>query len=164
MLRDQNLVPLSHQHQHALALCVRIDRASPIPASDLKVWQEEIGQHFRNEIAVHFTAEESVVFPVGQRFRELLPLIDDLLADHTYLRESFALAEAKQMTAKDLSAFAQRLSTHIRKEERNLFERLQALLDKEELAELGQRLEDALKNTADSCVLSQQATKLKPRK
>ena len=27
MLRDKNLVPLSRQHQHALALCVRINRA-----------------------------------------------------------------------------------------------------------------------------------------
>ena len=27
MLRDNNLIPLSHQHQHALALCVQIDRA-----------------------------------------------------------------------------------------------------------------------------------------
>ena len=27
MLRDRNLIPLSHQHQHALALCVRLDRA-----------------------------------------------------------------------------------------------------------------------------------------
>ena len=28
MLRDPNLVPLSRQHQHALALCVRINRAA----------------------------------------------------------------------------------------------------------------------------------------
>ena len=26
MLRDRNLIPLSRQHQHALALCVRLDR------------------------------------------------------------------------------------------------------------------------------------------
>ena len=31
MLRDKSLIPLSHQHQRALALCVRIDRAQPIP-------------------------------------------------------------------------------------------------------------------------------------
>jgi hypothetical protein len=29
MLRDKGLIPLSRQHQHALALCVRIERASP---------------------------------------------------------------------------------------------------------------------------------------
>ena len=34
MLRDRNLIPLSHQHQHALALCVRLDRGlkSGVPA------------------------------------------------------------------------------------------------------------------------------------
>jgi hemerythrin-like domain-containing protein len=34
MLRDKSLIPLSRQHQHALALCVRIERASPIPETD----------------------------------------------------------------------------------------------------------------------------------
>ena len=42
MLRDKNLIPLSHQHQRALALCVRIDRAQPIPDADLLTWQAEI--------------------------------------------------------------------------------------------------------------------------
>ena len=42
MLRDKSLIPLSRQHQHALALCVRIERASPIANSDLKAWQESI--------------------------------------------------------------------------------------------------------------------------
>ena len=50
MLRDKNLIPLSHQHQRALALCVRIDRAQPIPAADLPAWQAEIEQHFEQEI------------------------------------------------------------------------------------------------------------------
>ena len=57
MLRNKNLVPLSHQHQHALALCVRIERASPIADSDLSAWQTEIAELGRTEIAAHFSAE-----------------------------------------------------------------------------------------------------------
>jgi len=56
MLRDKSLIPLSHQHQHALALCVRIERALPIPQNDLGAWQEEIAQLVQSEISVHFAA------------------------------------------------------------------------------------------------------------
>ena len=37
MLRDKSLIPLSRQHQRALALRVRIDRAQAIPATDLEI-------------------------------------------------------------------------------------------------------------------------------
>jgi len=44
MLRDKNLIPLSHQHQHALALCVRLDRALQAGEVDAEAWQAEIQQ------------------------------------------------------------------------------------------------------------------------
>ena len=106
MLRDQSLIPLSRQHQHALALCVRIDRASPIGDADLDAWQTEIAQHFQTEIGIHFAAEEHVLFPAARKFEELIPLVEELLFDHFMLRESFANAEVRKMSATDLSAFA----------------------------------------------------------
>lgn len=156
MLRDKNLIPLSHQHQAALALCVRVDRASPISGADVGAWQAEIAQHFRDEIAIHFEAEEAVLFPTARPFGELVPLLEELLQDHWRLRQSFAQAEAGQMKAADLTQFARELSAHIRKEERQLFEQMQALMTEAELADLGLRLEDALKNTARSCRLPRQ--------
>ena len=159
MLRDKNLIPLSRQHQHALALCVRVDRAIPIADADLAAWQAEIAQIFQSEISIHFVAEESVVFPAARRRGELIPLLDELLADHTALRESFAQAEAGTMSAAELSAFGQRMSSHIRKEQRQLFERMQELMTPEELALLGQHLEEALKDAAQACQLPAAATR-----
>src|SRR5271170_1256927 len=77
MLRDKSLIPLSHQHQRALALCVRIDRAQPISATDMETWQSEIEQSFEQEIRIHFSAEEQVVFPAAREFAELIPLLED---------------------------------------------------------------------------------------
>jgi len=154
MLRDKSLVPLSRQHQHALALCVRIDRASPIPEADLGAWQVEIAQHFRAEIGIHFAAEEQIVFPRAGTFPELNPLVEELLSEHAWLRERFAKAEAQGMSAGEVVAFAQRLSAHIRKEERQLFERLQELMSEGELAMLGHKLENALREAEQSCSLS----------
>jgi iron-sulfur cluster repair protein YtfE (RIC family) len=164
MLRDKSLIPLSHQHQRALALCVRIDRAQPIPDRDLEAWQAEIEQHFRQEIGVHFSAEEQVLFPAARHFGELIPLVDELIAEHAVLRVSFSRAEARSMTSEGLPALAQQLSTHIRKEERQLFERIQQLMNSEELAVLGTKLDASLKDSAQSCILPSAATRLKPGK
>ena len=72
--------------------------------------------------------------------------------DHSAARE-FWEAEARNMSATDLSEFAQRMSAHIRKEERQLFERLQELMSQEELSLLGQTLDEALKDAAQACLL-----------
>ncbi len=163
MLRDKSLIPLSHQHQHALALCVRIDRAQPIPATDLEIWQSEIEQSFEQEIKIHFSAEEQVLFPAAREFSELIPVVEDLIADHIALRESFSQAKATSMSTETLPAFAKYLCNHIRKEERQLFERLQQLMSPEKLSALGVQLEAALKDAAQSCILPNETTKLRPK-
>jgi|ERR1700683_4186641 len=163
MLRNKSLIPLSHQHRRALVLCVRIDRAQPIPVADLEAWQTEIEQHFEQEIKIHFAAEEQVLFPAAVRFAELIPLVEELIADHAGLRESFNQAKARSMSADSLPPFALQLSTHIRKEERQLFESLQQLMTEKDLVALGVHLEEALKDYAQSCIEPNKATKLRPR-
>ena len=161
MLRDKNLIPLSRQHQHALALCVRIDRASPIADADLAAWQAEIAQHFQSEIIIHFAAEEQVLFPAARRFAELVPLVEELFADHAVLRESFRTRRKRTPCRRQICQRSrQRMSAHIRKEERQLFERMQELMNQEELALLGQSLEEALKDAAQACQLPAAATRL----
>jgi hemerythrin-like domain-containing protein len=151
MLRNKSLVPLSRQHQHALALCVRIDRASRV--ADLEAWQTEIALQFQTEIAIHFAAEERVVFPAARRFRELAALVEELLREHSILRAMFAEAEAKRMSAGELSVFAARLASHIRKEERQLFERLQKLLSDQEMEAMGRELANALEGASQACAV-----------
>jgi hemerythrin-like domain-containing protein len=163
MLRDKNLIPLSRQHQHALALCVRIERASPVAAGDLLVWQTEIAQQFEQEISLHFAAEERVVFPAARKSDELNSLVEELLAEHAGLRESFSQAQRRTLSATCLLAFAQQLAAHIRKEERQLFERMQQLMEAAELTRIGTDLEVALKDASQACILPSQVTKLQPK-
>src|SRR5579859_3130736 len=162
MLRDKSLIPLSHQHQHALALCVRIERASPIPEGDLATWLAEIEQIFQTEIGIHFAAEESVVFPAARNFRELNSLVDDLLADHAWLRDQFA--RTQKLSPGEVRELAQRLSGHIRKEERRLFEKMQELMSGEQLAVLGQNLEDALRDFFFNDTATTEKTRLRSAK
>jgi hemerythrin-like domain-containing protein len=164
MLRDKSLIPLSHQHQHALALCVRIERAQPIAEKDLEAWCAEIETLVEHEIKIHFATEEDVVFPAARSYTRLISLIDELLVDHASLRGAFLQIEERRISSESLAAFAQLLSAHIRKEERQLFEGMQESMTAGELAALGQRLDIALKNSVESCVVPNEATQLKAKK
>jgi len=164
MLRDKNLIPLSHQHQHALALCVRLDRAIEAGGLDLEAWQAELQQIFEQEIACHFEAEENELFPVAARFPELQPLVAELLTGHAVLRDFFSRAAARTLHPVGLQTLVEKLASHIRKEERQLFEEMQRLMTAEELAAVGTSLEKALASASKACLLPNEATKLRPKR
>jgi hemerythrin-like domain-containing protein len=158
MLRDKNLVPLSRQHQRALALCVRINRAPLSTPRDLDAWQAEIQQHFEQEIQYHFAAEEADLFPAARRFPELRSLVEELIADHTQLRNYFTNATNRTLDRAALRQFAELLSTHIRKEERQLFERMQKRMAPEELHKIGVSLDTTLAAAPQTCIVPAETT------
>jgi hemerythrin-like domain-containing protein len=152
MLRDKSLIPLSRQHQHALALCVRIHRARLASPREVRAWQAEVEQHFELEIQYHFAAEELVVFPTARQHADLGRLVEELLAEHATLREYFERAKARELDGPTLRQFAELLSGHIRKEERQLFEQMQKHLNAKECEELGVRVGKSLASVAEACI------------
>ena len=156
MLRDKNLIPLSHQHQHALALCVRLERALAKGDADLNAWQEEIAGIWENEIRFHFQAEEQVLFPAAQKYPPLQPLVQQLIAEHRTLRDFFARAQTRQMDAVVLKTFGGTLAQHIRTEERQLFEECQRQMPADEMARTGAAMDAYFANSGmpgASCAL-----------
>ena len=152
MLRDANLVPLSRQHQHALALCVRIRRAPLATAKEICAWQAEVEQHFQLEIQHHFAAEEAHLFPKARGIAELAPLVDELLAEHAQLRADFAQTTSRSLDAAGLRRFVETLSGHIRKEEGLLFEGMQRALPAQEMREIGRLVAEALARVPELCI------------
>jgi hemerythrin-like domain-containing protein len=163
MLRDKNLIPLSHQHQHCLALCVRLDRAIQAGDVDLEAWQAEIQQIFEQEIAFHFAAEEKELFPAAARFPELQPLVQELVTGHVLLRDFFSRAAARTLHVAGLQVLVEKLASHIRKEERELFEGMQRLMKPEELSVVGAALQQSLADASNACMLPTAATRLRPK-
>jgi hemerythrin-like domain-containing protein len=141
MLRDRNLVPLSHQHQHALALCVQIERGLRAEHPDPLHWQQEIARLFENEIRFHFEAEEQVLFPFAASAPSLRDLVDELRVEHVSLRHYAAGAAAGRLTVPELQLLSASLAGHVRKEERQLFEGMQQFFSTEELTRLGADLD-----------------------
>ena len=163
MLRDQSLIPLSRQHQHALALCVRLDRAMQAGEIDVDVWQAEFQQQFESEIGIHFAAEEKELFPAAARFPEMQLLVAELLAEHVVLRDYFVRASAHSLGRQDLGLLGENLIHHIRKEERQLFEGMQKVMSPQELDALGEALDEALRNATQLCALPNENTRLRPK-
>jgi len=164
MLRDKNLIPLSHQHQHVLALCVRLDRAMQAGNVDLEAWQAEIQQIFEHEVRIHFAAEEKEIFPVAEKLSETKSLVRELLDEHVALRDLFARAGSRHLQPKDLQRFVETLAHHVRKEERLLFEGLQKIMTPDELSAVGAALQQALQDTTKACSLPNPATRLRPKR
>ncbi len=139
MLRDRNLVPFSHQHQHALALCVRLQRGlgQDAGAAALARWQGEVERQFQQEIRFHFEAEETILFPAASAFDELKLLVQELMVEHSVLRMYMQKAAERKLGREGLQGFAEVLSGHVHKEEQQLFEGCQRLLREERLVEIG---------------------------
>src|SRR5437764_5274196 len=145
MWRDPSLRCLSREHQHGLALCVRLRRsiqAGAIPESELQKLRIEVRHFYESEAAAHFDAEEQVLFPAADRHAELQPITQKLRREHVELRRRAKHIDGASDVA--LGELAELLSGHIRREENELFERIQKLMTRQELDALAQPLEAAL--------------------
>jgi hemerythrin-like domain-containing protein len=135
MLRDPALIPLSQQHHNGLALCVLTRRGLAADAGLVKL-AKRIIDRYELELINHFEIEEQVLFPLCAPS----PLIEQLLADHRTLE---ALVEKLRVepTAAILEEFCELLSTHIRREERELYEQAQRTIPREALNEAGKQID-----------------------
>src|ERR1039458_1819678 len=80
MLRDPCLIPLSHQHHNALALCVITRRSLAADSSPGNVAKlaRRATDRYELELVNHFEVEEQVLFPACGP----IPLIALLVAEH----------------------------------------------------------------------------------
>jgi len=144
--RHESLIPLSHQHQHALALAVIIRRRFGIEKGE-PAWREEmvsrIHEAYRAELDGHFEVEETVLFPEMERHLGPLALVAELLRDHDSLHGLVRLLEASA-TFPLLDGFSALLEAHIRKEERQLFAEFEKRMPADEARTLGKQIKTRL--------------------
>jgi hemerythrin-like domain-containing protein len=138
MRRHAGLIPLSHDHQHALALCVLTERelGKDGGADAASRAAAEILRAFDSEILDHFQFEERVLFPMLERLESSAEIVAELKAEHSRMIGLVANLRAGGEKA-DVLEFCAMLRNHVRKEETVLFERAQDLLSDEQLNEIG---------------------------
>lgn len=137
MKRSAALTPLSHDHQHALAVALELRRGSD-PARARQAFLEFV----EAEGEAHFRLEEEIVLPfVAAELPEHDPDVVRMLEEHSALRARAAsLAADPDAQTPELRATGELLLNHVRFEERVLFPRVEALLDSDRLSKLGGRL------------------------
>lgn len=140
--RDPALVPLSHDHHHALVIAMLLRRATDETAPGTRqafmdFWQHECGGHFH--------IEEQVLFPAYAKVAgENDPVLIRALADHAKIRAmATALAGVTEPTGAELMELGDTLSAHVRLEERELFPAIESELSDDELIRLGERIATA---------------------
>ena len=137
MLRDPSLIPLSHQHHNGLGLCVLTRRslAKDSSAESILRLAQRVIDRYEIELTNHFEIEEKVLFPTCSE----LPLVETLIAEHRSLEELVGRLRVAP-TAELLEKFCELLSTHIRREENQLFQQIQQTLSREVLDRTGEEI------------------------
>jgi len=99
-------------------------------------------EFYKQNLETHFLTEEKVLLPAIKGFdHDLDKLAEEIKGEHVRLRQLFhALHDPKELEEKlDILGYA--LETHIRKEERLFFEKIQEVLPNVILVNLKEKLE-----------------------
>jgi len=124
--RIDELIPLSHDHHHALWLSLKIRTGfkkgiDPFRIKKYTDWFYEL------HLVPHFDLEEKYVFPILGEHNEL---VKRALKEHRKLNRLFRSAKDIE---KSLVQIEEKLESHIRFEERVLFEKIQQVAAPDEL-------------------------------
>ncbi|GMR25627.1 MAG: hypothetical protein BMS9Abin39_0938 [Ignavibacteria bacterium] len=137
MERHRALHSLSHDHHHGLILAQLIKKGSPhyknLP--DTTDGKKDYSIRFYNdELIKHFEDEEKILFPfVNGKSVEIDNLIEEIITEHKKIKQLVNQLDSDEDAENTLDELGSLLESHIRKEERNLFMKIQAILTEEEL-------------------------------
>lgn len=145
--RHDSLIPLSHQHRHALALAVIIRRRFDVEKGE-DAWLEEMlakaQDAHRAELVGHFEVEESILFPAMERNLGKLDLVAELLDDHQKIHLIVKGLETNPALS-GLDELSTLLEAHVHKEERCLFAEFEARTPADEALKIGREIDARLK-------------------
>jgi quercetin dioxygenase-like cupin family protein len=142
MKRHPGLVPLSHDHHHALVEARRLRWGADDPGSASAA--TAFLRFFAGETVRHFREEEELLFPRVVEFDEARELVVQALLEHQRLHALAARLQdvVSAGTAADdvMRELGELLEAHVRLEERQLFPLIERLVG--DVGELGPRPAD----------------------
>jgi quercetin dioxygenase-like cupin family protein/hemerythrin-like domain-containing protein len=150
--RHAALVPLSHDHHHALVAARRLRRGadSAEPAKEAAAFLA----FFATETVPHFREEEELLLPHVANREEAHELIVAALLDHQRLHAlALQLSAVLRSGSPDpvvMHALGELLEAHVRREEQELFPLIERLLTGETLDGLVLRENDAISSGAEA--------------
>lgn len=127
--RHDALKPLSREHHHGLLLCWKIRQGvrKEVEVSRIKAYTEWFKIHYLDP---HFEAEEQYIFPVLGNDNKL---VKRALKEHRRLKRLFSQNTDIEIA---LNNIEEELDSHIRFEERILFNEIQEVASAKQLADI----------------------------
>jgi iron-sulfur cluster repair protein YtfE (RIC family) len=144
MKRHKSLILISHDHYHGLQLAQLIKKNAPklknLP-DDLEGKKNYTINFYENDLLHHFYLEENIILPaVKGKNKEIDKLFDEIIFEHKEIEKLVESLKETFNIEKKLDKLGTLLQSHIRKEERVLFEKIQQVLSVKELQELEEEL------------------------
>jgi hypothetical protein len=143
--RHPALAALSRDHHHALVLARRLRRAHESDAEDVA---RAFLTHWEDEERLHFRIEEEVLLPAYAMYGDVEhAAVVRTLLDHVLIRRDVQrLAHDPALAL--LHDLGERLASHVKLEENDLFPLVERTIPEPELSALGDRLAVAVRGRA----------------
>lgn len=140
MKRSVALQPLSRDHHQALAVAQRLRRADG--ESEAAAARDAFLEFWRSHGNEHFREEEELLLPAYAEHGDPgHPLVVRVLVEHVVIRQrARRLAGSAAPAAADLRDLGERLASHVRLEERELFPLIESALPGDALDALARAL------------------------
>lgn len=140
MKRHPSLVPLSHDHHHALVEARRLRLAADGDDDERRAAAAAFLRFFSTETIRHFREEEERLFPILVDHDAGGDLLTQALLEHQRIHALVGRLEhglaAGEASASQLRELGELLEAHVRLEERQLFPLIQEVVPDEALEEL----------------------------
>jgi iron-sulfur cluster repair protein YtfE (RIC family) len=149
--RDKALHILSHDHHQGLILSQIIKKGSPkyrnLPETTEGKKDYTI-RFYNDELIKHFEDEEKILFPIVKgKDDEIDNLFEEIINEHKQIKKLITKLQSDDDVENTMNELGYLLESHIRKEERNLFGRIQENLSEDELAALENQLSKSRQRT-----------------
>jgi len=136
MKRHSAIIPLSHDHHHALILAQALKKNAPKTGLGSKSPEEKVKaavNSYNTELVPHFNHEEVLLFPLALgKDEELDKMINEIIEEHHKIRNTIETLSEGDLE-ENLDAFGKLLENHVRTEERKLFPKIEEVVGEEGL-------------------------------
>jgi len=134
MKRHKTIIPLSHDHQVMLKMAQEIKKnfiKTTFGKSSIENKVKHVVQSYSAELLPHFNHEEGILFPLAKgKEVELDKMIDEIVSEHAEIGRLISKMEDGNKE-ENLNDFGFLLESHIRKEERIIFPKIEEILGDE---------------------------------
>ncbi len=127
--RNEYLKPISREHHHGLLLCWKIRTGLKKEIDPIRI-KKYADWFYLNHLIPHFEIEEKFIFTILEKDNLL---IKKAISEHRRLKRLF---ESETKIIRNLSLIEEDLESHIRFEERVLFNKIQEIATEEQLEKI----------------------------